>query len=291
MKPVIFGCKSTQLLEAEKDFFYQHQPLGFILFERNCGEPEQVKQLIGELKACLNHKDVPILIDQEGGRVVRLKPPHWQARTAVSNLKTINQAYDHAYSIAKELTELGITHNCAPCADLFFADADDIIGDRAFLGSPEKVAELAIASLKGFEDAGITPVIKHLPGHGRAPVDSHKQLPVVDTPKDELEKTDFYPFKLLSKSSNRAWGMTAHVVYKSIDEINPATQSQKIIHEVIRNFIGFDGFLISDCLSMKALNGNYESRAHKSIEAGCNAVLLCQGSLDEYKDVIKGLSD
>jgi beta-N-acetylhexosaminidase len=286
--PVIYGCEGLNLTQAEQDFFNKAQPLGFILFERNCESPLQVKTLIAQLKACVNHTDVPILIDQEGGRVVRLKPPHWLPRPAAKTLTSAQAVYDNALSMAHELAELGVTVNCAPCADLLIDGAADIIGDRAFSADPAIVTEYSLFMLKGLEDGGIIPVIKHLPGHGRAPVDSHEELPVVDIDHAMLNQTDFVPFKELAKASKTAWGMTAHVIYSDIDAVNVATQSSHVIDSIIRTEIGFKGFLVSDCLTMKALSGSFEDKARKSLQAGCVAVLMCKGTVQEFEDVARG---
>jgi beta-N-acetylhexosaminidase len=286
--PVIYGCEGLNLTQAEQDFFNKAQPLGFILFERNCEYPLQVKTLIAQLKACVNHTDVPILIDQEGGRVVRLKPPHWLPRPAAKTLTSAQAVYDNALSMAHELAELGVTVNCAPCADLLIDGAADIIGDRAFSADPAIVTEYSLAMLKGLEDGGIIPVIKHLPGHGRAPVDSHEELPVVEIDHATLNQTDFVPFKALAKASKIAWGMTAHVIYSDIDPINVATQSSHVIDSIIRTELGFKGFLVSDCLTMKALSGSFEEKARKSLQAGCDAVLMCKGTVQEFEDVARG---
>ena len=288
MLPVIYGCEGLNLTQAEQDFFNKAQPLGFILFERNCESPLQVKALIAQLKACVNHTDVPILIDQEGGRVVRLKPPHWLPRPAAKTLTSAQAVYDNALSMAHELVELGVTVNCAPCADLLIDGAADIIGDRAFSADPAIVTEYSLAMLKALEDGGIIPVIKHLPGHGRAPVDSHEELPVVEIDYATLNQTDFVPFKALAKASKIAWGMTAHVIYSDIDPINVATQSRHVIDSIIRTEIGFKGFLVSDCLTMKALSGSFEEKARKSLQAGCDAVLMCKGTVQEFEDVARG---
>ena len=284
MLPIIYGCEGLTLTFQEREFFQKVQPLGFILFERNCQNPDQVKALISQLKDCLNHTNVPILIDQEGGRVVRLKPPFWQARVAAKSLTSADEVYKNSLSIAQELTDLGITVNCAPCADLLIDGADGIIGDRAFSDDPIKVTELSIATLRGLEKGGITPVIKHLPGHGRAPVDSHEALPVVDLNHAALSATDFLPFKALAKESTVAWGMTAHVIYSDIDPDKVATQSRKVISQIIRKEIGFQGFLVSDCLTMKALSGSFAEKAKSSLDAGCDAVLMCKGSIADFED-------
>ncbi len=288
MLPVIYGCEGVTLTQIEQKFFSKAQPLGFILFERNCQSPIQVKALIAQLKACVNHTDVPILIDQEGGRVVRLKPPHWQPRPAAKTLTCAQMVYDNALSMANELLELGITVNCAPCADLLIEGADDIIGDRAFNADPAIVTEFSLAMLKGLEDGGITAVIKHLPGHGRAPVDSHEELPVVETPHSILKQTDFVPFKALAAASKLAWGMTAHVIYTDLDSVNVATQSKHVIDSIIRSEIGFKGFLVSDCLTMKALTGTFAEKAQRSLAAGCDALLMCKGTIEEFEEVARG---
>lgn len=288
MLPVIYGCEGLTLTKDEQQFFSKAQPLGFILFERNCGSPAQVKKLIAQLKTCVDHKDIPILIDQEGGRVVRLKPPHWLPRPAAKTFRSAKAVYDNALSMAQELLELGINVNCAPCADLLIEGADDIIGDRAFSRDPGKVTKYSLAMLKGLEDGGITPVIKHLPGHGRAPVDSHEELPVVDTSLALLRQTDFVPFKELAPASKEAWGMTAHVIYSDIDAENVATHSSIVIESIIRKEIGFKGFLVSDCLTMKALTGTFEEKAKKALLAGCDTVLMCKGTIAEYEDVARG---
>ncbi len=288
MIPVIYGCQGLTLTTAEQEFFNKTQPMGFILFERNCQNPEQVKSLISQLKNCLNHNDVPILIDQEGGRVVRLKPPFWKSRPAAKSFTSAKDVYENAKDMAEELKELGITVNCAPCADLLIEGADGIIGDRAFSSDPAIVAEYSLAMLKGLEDGGVTAVIKHLPGHGRAPVDSHEELPVVHADYATLLSTDFAPFKALAKASNLVWGMTAHVIYSSMDPLNVATQSCKVISDVVRGEIGFKGFLVSDCLTMKALQGSFAEKAKLSINAGCDAVLMCKGTIAEFEDVAMG---
>lgn len=289
MLPIIYGCVSTTLSQEEIIFFNKAQPLGFILFERNCQSPEQLKALINQLKNCVNHEGVPILIDQEGGRVVRLKPPHWLPRPAAKTLTSAEAVYDNALSMAEELIDLGITVNCAPCADLLIEGADGIIGDRAFSDSPEIVTEYSIAMLKGLEDGGVIPVIKHLPGHGRAPVDSHLELPIVNTDLTTLRNTDFTPFKALSALNSSAWGMTAHVIYRDIDPENVATHSKLTIDSIIRNEIGFKGFLVSDCLTMKALTGSFAEKSKKAIDSGCDAVLMCQGPLEDFEDAARGL--
>jgi beta-N-acetylhexosaminidase len=269
--PVIYGCGGLTLTPDEQKFFSRVQPLGFSIFERNCQSPTQLKALIAQLKACVNHTDVPILIDQEGGRVVRLKPPHWQPRPAASSFTSADAVYENAKSIAQELLELGITVNCVPCADLLIEGADGIIGDRCFGPDPERVIEFSTAMLKGTEDGGVTGVIKHIPG-----------------PHAILAQTDFVPFKALAKASTKAWGMTAHVIYSDLDPVNVATQSKHVIDTIIRGEIGFKGFLVGDSLIMKSLSSTYAEKARKSLAAGCDAVLMCKGTLEEFEDVARG---
>lgn len=297
---VIFGCEGLTLNAAERDFFTRVQPLGFILFERNCKDPQQVRQLVHDLKSCVEHTQVPILIDQEGGRVVRLKPPHWRplraayafTKLADQNLKTAQQAvYDHAYLTGRELIDLGINTNCAPCLDLNMPGADAIIGDRSYGEDVERIVVLGKSYMQGLSDAGVMPVIKHLPGHGRAPVDSHLHLPEVTTPLGELLTSDFDVFRRICEESTTQpfWGMSAHVVYSAIDAL-PATISPHIIEHIIRQKIGFKGLLMSDCLTMKALQGTLAQRAQRALAAGCHVALHCSGRLDEMMEVISGVS-
>jgi beta-N-acetylhexosaminidase len=257
MKSVIFSIIGTRLLPQERAFFEQSQPLGFILFKRNCETPAQIKELIADLKSSVRHPDVPILIDQEGGRVVRLYPPHFRSNPPAHLFGDVyktnpRQASDLVFEnyalIAQELRNLGITTNCAPCADLLYDGADAIIGDRAFSKTIDATATLSTAVINAHYQNGIMPVIKHLPGHGRADADSHEKLPVVDTDKNTLNESDFKAFKeALAPLPVHPWGMTAHVVYSGIDPENCATESNVIIQNIIRESINFNGFLISDC--------------------------------------------
>ncbi|MBY0280930.1 MAG: beta-N-acetylhexosaminidase [Alphaproteobacteria bacterium] len=304
-KAVIFGCSGPELLPEERSFFERCQPLGFILFARNCKTPEQIKTLVADLKSTVTHKDVPILIDQEGGRVVRLLPPLWRevppahifGQLAYENIDLASECVqDNAVLIGYELDELGINVNCAPCADLLIPGSDPIIGDRAFSNHSEIVAELSLAMIEGLQAQNIIPVIKHLPGHGRAPVDSHKELPIVSSSKEELTDHDFEAFRLIcegikARSLPQAWGMTAHVVYDAFDDKETATHSSLLIDRIIRAHIGFKGFLISDCLTMEALEGSFSNRARKAIKAGCDAVLHCNGHLDEMIEVAGATPD
>lgn len=291
---VIYGCAGMILSDAEIAFFTEKQPLGFILFARNCESPEQIKALTDQLRSTVKHKDVPVLIDQEGGRVARLRPPHWRAYPAaqafVDQSKQDSSAaeracYINAKLIAQDLDALGINTNCAPCADLRLEDAHDIIGDRAFGRNADEIVPLARAQAQGLMDGGVMPVLKHIPGHGRALVDSHLELPTVKESLDILEKTDFEPFKQLS---DLPMGMTAHIRYEAIDAEQPATLSAKVI-SLVREKIGFDGLLMSDDISMKALNGDLAELSAQALGAGCDIVLHCNGKMDEMVSVASGV--
>ncbi len=289
----LFGCSGTSLSAEEKSFFKESNPLGFIIFSRNVKNPAQLKALIADLRETVGRENAPVLIDQEGGRVVRLSPPNWPAFPSAATYADIykqdkkngtDAARIGGQLIGHELHQLGITVDCAPVLDLPGPGADPIIGDRAFGTDVDTIVDLGRAFAEGLMDAGVAPVIKHIPGHGRALVDSHEKLPIVDATKDELEK-DFAPFKELNYM---AWAMTAHVVYTDIDSENPATFSAEIIENVIRKQIGFRGFLISDDLSMKALIGSTKERASRALAAGCDAVLHCNGDMGEMKEVASG---
>ncbi len=282
----------TSLSELERNFFVKERPLGFILFKRNIDNPTQVKQLIKQLKECVQF-DCPILIDQEGGRVARLQPPYFRksppvkcfADMAVKDMAAAKEAtYMNARLIGEELYSLGINVDCAPVCDLVFEGAHNIIGDRSFGVDPEKVAILARSMALGLANSGVLPIIKHIPGHGRAQADSHESLPVVDAPLAQLRKTDFAVFE---KLANIPWAMTAHITYTAIDAHNPATLSPTVI-KIIRDDIGFGGILISDDLSMKALEGNFTERAINSLKAGCDLVLHCNGNMTEMVAVAAG---
>lgn len=294
-KAVIFGCAGTTLTPMERSFFERTQPLGFILFLRNCQTPDQVSRLVRELRSCVDHDYVPILIDQEGGRVARLKAPQWREYPEASLFGAIADddmnlacwaVETNAFLMGAELQSLGINVNCAPLLDLSIPDAHQIIGSRSFHESPEICSSLGYYALKGFHRAGIIPVIKHLPGHGRALMDSHEELPHIRESLEELDETDFSVFSTVisqNKDDNAPcpWGMTAHIIYDAIDPKHPATLSDKVIHKIIRQNIGFEGFLVSDCLTMKALQGDMGELALKAVNAGCDAVLHCSGNLDE----------
>ena len=295
----IFGCLGTSLSKDEKSFFKDANPTGFILFARNCDTPDQIRTLVDELRTCIGDETAPVLIDQEGGRVARLRPPHWREAPSAATLTSIakndpDKAYRAVYLnarlIADELCDLGIDVDCAPVLDVPLPEADPIIGDRAYGTAPELIAKLGEAVCLGFFDTGVRPVIKHIPGHGRALVDSHKALPVVDADLQTLDAVDFPPFSTISKKSwgDRLWAMTAHVVYEALDKTAPATQSKHVIQDVIRDRLGFSGVLISDDLSMKALEGSFAQRAERSLAAGCDLALHCNGEMEEMVAVANG---
>ena len=275
-RAAIFGCVGLTLSAAECDFFRAVNPLGFILFQRNCADPDQVRALVAALRDCVGTDDAPVLIDQEGGRVARLKPPHWRNYPAAGTLAGAPREATFLATrlIADDLSRLGITVDCAPVLDLAVAGADPIIGDRAYGATPSIVADYGRAACEGLLAGGVLPVIKHIPGHGRATVDSHKALPVVTAAAPELVESDFTPFRALH---DMPWAMTAHIVYQALDPDHPATLSRRLIDETIRASIGFDGVLISDDLSMAALPGTLAERAKDALKAGCDVVLHCNG--------------
>ncbi|MEQ8710406.1 MAG: beta-N-acetylhexosaminidase [Rhodospirillales bacterium] len=293
----ILGCAGTTLSEAEAAFFRESNPFGFILFARNIADPAQVRSLVAELRKAVGREDAPVLIDQEGGRVARLRPPYWQERPAG---RQFGELYDrdpaagkraarlNAALIGVELAALGIDVDCAPVCDVPVPGAHDIIGDRAYHRDPEIIAILADEVCEGLAMAGVMPVIKHIPGHGRAMSDSHLDLPIVGADTDTLEKTDFLPFRRLSAAP---WGMTAHIIYSEIDHRLPATLSAHMVKKVIREQIGFDGLLLTDDLSMKALTGSFDDRAIAALQAGCDIVLHCNGDMTEMQEVARGTEE
>jgi beta-N-acetylhexosaminidase len=287
----ITGVSGLELQPAERDFIAASRPWGFILFKRNVETPAQVTALVEQLREALGAAEAPVLIDQEGGRVQRLRPPHWPlypAGAALGRLHDLDPvggltaARLSARLIADDLLTLGITVDCLPLADVPVPGADNVIGDRAYGTEPAKVAAIARAVADGLAQGGILPVLKHIPGHGRATADSHLGLPVVDAPENELEKTDFAAFRPLI---GLPMAMTAHVVFSAIDPAHPATTSATMIEQVIRGSIGFQGLLMSDDVSMNALAGSIAERARASLAAGCDVVLHCNGRLDEMREV------
>ena len=288
---VIFGCSGTVLTDAEKDFFKNVDPLGFILFARNVETPAQVKNLVASLRETVGRENAPVLIDQEGGRVRRLRPPHWKdypAQGVFGRLYDKNPAaaceaaHLNARLIGRDLRELGIDVDCLPLLDVPSNGAHDVIGDRAFSTDARAVADLGMAVCEGLLDEGVMPIVKHVPGHGRARCDSHLALPKVEEGRIELENVDFYPFRHLASAP---WAMTAHLLYTAIDARKPASLSKTVIDEVIRGYIGFKGFLICDDLSMKALDGGLDELTRQALDAGCDAVLHCNGNPEEMRAV------
>jgi len=289
----ISGISATNLSDAEREFIRSERPWGFILFKRNIETPEQVTILVRELRNTLGEPDAPVLIDQEGGRVQRLGPPHWPAYPPgavfgalydVEPALGLNAARISARLIAADLIDLGVTVDCLPLADVPVPGADAVIGNRAYGTEPGKVAAIARAVTEGLEQGGVLPVLKHIPGHGRATADTHFRLPEVDTSKKELERTDFAAFQPLA---DLPMAMTAHVVFSALDPAHPATTSATIIEQVIRGVIGFQGLLMSDDVSMNALAGSIAERTRAIVGAGCDMVLHCNGNLDEMREVAR----
>ena len=286
MKAAIYAPAGLELSDDEQRFFRDADPAAFILFKRNCGDPQQLLRLTDSLRDLSGRGDLPILIDQEGGRVARMRPPKWPDFPAAEKFARLYQAApssaieaarSNARALALMLRSCGINVNCLPLLDVRQEGASDIIGDRALGSEPMQVAALGRAVLDGMASAGVVGVIKHLPGHGRALVDSHKELPVVTATSEELE-TDLEPFERLSWAP---MGMTAHVVYTTWDQDCPASMSPKVIGEIIRGRIGFDGWLMSDDIGMEALAGDFGSRAAGVVAAGCDVALHCSGKMDE----------
>lgn len=298
-RAAIFGCAGLSLTDAEKSFFRDSNPLGFILFSRNVATPDQVRTLVTDLRSVVEDAAAPVLIDQEGGRVQRLGPPHWPARPRAAVFA--DQAVDdpvgaasalarNASAIARDLRALGITVDCWPVLDLPQPDADPIIGDRAFGTDTATIARLGGVVCDALLAEGVTPVIKHIPGHGRATIDSHKALPMVTADRETLKGTDFKPFAdLTAIQGGGAWAMTAHVVYSAIDANACATFSTTVVNDVIRRELGFDGLLLTDDLSMGALSGDFGDRTQQALVAGCDVVLHCNGEMAEMAAIASSL--
>jgi beta-N-acetylhexosaminidase len=289
----ITGIAGLELSAAEREFIRSERPWGFILFKRNIETPAQVTQLVAELRSTIGNPDAPVLIDQEGGRVQRLGPPNWPvyppgavfgALYDIDPALGLSAARLSARLIADDLIQLGITVDCLPLADVPIDGADAVIGNRAYGTEPEKVAAIARAVTDGLEQGGVLPVLKHIPGHGRATADTHFKLPEVDTPQKELERTDFAAFQPLA---DLPMAMTAHVVFSALDPVHPATTSATIVEQVIRGTIGFQGLLMSDDVSMNALAGSIAERTRAIVTAGCDMVLHCNGKLDEMQEVAR----
>ena len=286
MQAAIYGLAGPELTDEERDFFREADPAGYILFRRNCCELEQLLSLTNALRELSGRDDLPILIDQEGGRVARMRPPEWPAFPAAESFdrlyavapsSAIEAARVNARAIALMLRQCGINVNALPLLDVRQPGASDIIGDRALGAEPMQVAALGRAVLDGMASAGVVGIIKHLPGHGRALVDSHKELPVVTASAEELDR-DLEPFERLRGAP---MAMTAHVVYTAWDPDFPASLSPTVIGDIIRGRIGFDGWLMSDDLGMEALRGDFGERAAGVVAAGCDVALHCSGNMAE----------
>jgi beta-N-acetylhexosaminidase len=292
-RAVILGCAGEELSSDESRFFSEADPLGFILFRRNCVSPAQIRRLVDALRASIGRPDAPVLIDQEGGRVARLRPPYWRLYPSAGRIAALPDPFAAeaarlgARLIADDLVGIGVTVDCLPVLDIPVDGADQVIGDRAYGGDPERVVRLAGAVCQGLLNGGVLPVLKHIPGHGRARVDSHYACPVVEAEHEALSSTDFAPFGALA---GMPWAMTAHIVYRAIDPEAPATFSRTVIGEIIRGEIGFDGVLISDDLSMRALGGDLGKRAARALAAGCDLILHCNGDRDEMEEVVAAAS-
>lgn len=294
MQAAIYGLEGLELTGGERAFFRGADPAGFILFKRNCENPGQLLALTDSLRDLTGRPDLPILIDQEGGRVARMKPPEWPAFPAAERFallydaapsSAIEAVRSNARAIALTLRSCGINVNALPLLDVRQEGASDIIGDRALGAEPMQVAALGRAVLDGMASAGVVGIIKHMPGHGRALVDSHKELPVVTASAEELE-TDLEPFERLSRAP---MGMTAHVVYTAWDAQRPASLSPTVIGEIIRGRIGFDGFLMSDDIGMEALAGDFGTRSAGVVAAGCDVALHCSGKMEEMVAVAEAV--
>ncbi|MGB3457574.1 MAG: beta-N-acetylhexosaminidase [Litorimonas sp.] len=289
----ILGLSGTRLSDDERAFFRDADPWAFILFARNVDSPEQVNALCQDLRDAVG-RDALVFVDQEGGRVQRLKAPHWRAYPTGSTYAALHErdpvqgrraAYLGHRLIADDLRAVGITADCAPVLDLPQPDADPIISDRALGDKTDRIVDLAHAAMSGLMSGGVAPVIKHIPGHGRATVDSHLALPRIDTARDLLDRTDFVPFR---KLKDAPMAMTAHAVYTSEDD-RPVTTSSKALQTLIRDAIGFDGLLMSDDLDMKALTGNsLAAKTRDALAAGCDIALQCSGQLSDMIDVARG---
>lgn len=292
-KAMILGAGGLTLSAEEKSLYRDERPWGFILFARNVSEPDQIRDLVAEMRACVDNPAAPVFIDQEGGRVQRLRPPLAQTYPPGAEIGALYRrdreaglraAWLMSRLHAADLMRYGINADCLPVLDVPIEGAHDVIGNRAYGNDPDTVAALGRAAAEGLLAGGVLPVIKHIPGHGRAMADSHLALPQVDASHDALSSHDFPPFKALN---DMPMAMTAHVVYTALDAERPATTSARVIGDIIRGEIGFDGLLMSDDLSMRALSGDFADRTEASLAAGCDVVLHCNGVMDEMRPVAR----
>ena len=290
-KAMIVGCSGLSLTDAEVAFVRRERPWGLILFGRNIGTPDQIKTLTADFREVAERADAPVFIDQEGGRVQRIREPiasRYPPGAVIGDVyrRDAEAGLRAARSLSRlhaaDLLPLGVNADCLPVLDVPVEGAHDVIGDRAYSSDPGVVAALGMQAAMGLLDGGVLPVIKHIPGHGRAGADSHLELPVVDAPLDALRECDFAPFRALN---SMPMAMTAHVIYSEIDPDQPATTSPKVVDEIIRGEIGFDGLLMSDDVSMRALSGDFASRTESVFGAGCDLVLHCNGDMEEMQAV------
>jgi beta-N-acetylhexosaminidase len=290
-RAVIFGCAGPDLSADERAFFRDADPLGFILFARNVDTPERTRRLVDDLRASVARADAPVLIDQEGGRVARLRPPQWRKAPPARLLGDLYARHPergleatrlNSRLLAADVASIGADVDCLPVLDIAFPETHGVIGDRAYADRPEPVAALGRAAAEGLLAEGVMPVIKHIPGHGRATVDSHEALPRVGASRAELERMDFLPFRLLA---DLPWAMTGHLLFDAVDPSAAITVSARGVKEVIRGHIGFDGLLLSDDLSMQALGGSLADRAERSLAAGCDVALHCNGRMEEMAGI------
>jgi beta-N-acetylhexosaminidase len=293
IKSIISGCAGLALTAEETVFFQKNNPWGLILFKRNCDSPDQLRNLTAQFRAAVGRKDAPVFIDQEGGRVQRLGPPsnYWRKYPAAMEygkqyercpMLALRSARNIGHLMADDLQEIGITSSCLPVLDLPQPGSHEVIGSRAYSTRLETIISLSRAHTVGLMEGGVLPVMKHIPGHGRAEVDSHHHLPIVKAVRTELELNDFLPFAAFADCP---MAMTAHVIYEALDKENPATLSRKVIKNIVRKLIGFDGLLMTDDLSMKALGGTFQEKAEKALAAGCDMLLHCNGVMDEMEQV------
>ena len=288
---VIFGTPGTVLTDAQRAFFRDSDPLGLILFKRNCETPDQVRRLCEDFRDAVGRHDAPILIDHEGGTHQRMDPPVWPQFPPPARFGELYQkdparalvaARLNGRAIGTLLWQHGVSVDCAPLLDVPVVGADPVIGDRAFSGDPEQVALLADAFVEGMKLSGVTPIIKHIPGHGRAMVDSHKELPTVDAPLTELDATDFAPFRHLATAP---WAMVAHIVFPEVDPVRPATVSPLVLRQLVRGRLGFRGVLISDCIYMDALGGTLPERCRAVLASGMDIALSSHGDVEEWQGI------
>lgn len=290
MRAFVCGCQGLRLTHEERAFLRESAPFGVILFKRNIATSAQLQALVAEICDSLGRAEAALLVDQEGGRVQRLGPPNWRAYPAAARFQALDLPLDGqerlvrlaARLMAQDLRQAGITVNCVPVLDVPVAGSHDVIGDRAYGRDPRTVARLGRAAALGMLDEGVLPILKHVPGHGRARVDSHHALPVVTASLPELIENDFLPF---SANADLPAAMTAHVIYEALDPEAPATLSASVIETIIRKKIGFGGLLLSDDLSMQALSGCLDARAEAAFSAGIDIALHCNGNLEEARAV------